>query len=82
MQAYILIPQKCTLNLTKNLFRLFPQDNCQYHSNWAQNDVDDDDVGDVCDNCRFVANTRQEDTDGDGKGDVCDEDIDDDGTEQ
>ena len=64
-----------------NIWTVSLQDNCQYHSNWAQNDVDDDGVGDVCDNCIFVANTRQEDTDGDGEGDVCDDDIDDDGKE-
>ena len=55
------------------------QDNCQFVSNWNQNDTDVDGVGDACDNCPNVANADQTDTDGDGDGDDCDTDDDDDG---
>ena len=55
------------------------QDNCQFVSNWNQNDTDVDGVGDACDNCPNVANADQTDTDSDGDGDDCDTDDDDDG---
>jgi hypothetical protein len=38
-----------------------------------QEDLDGDDVGDVCDNCIEKYNTNQVDSDGDGKGNVCDQ---------
>lgn len=37
-----------------------------------QEDVDEDDIGDVCDNCPYIANSDQTDSDEDGVGDVCD----------
>ena len=55
------------------------QDNCQFVSNWNQDDTDVDGVGDACDNCPSVANADQIDSDGDGTGDECDTDDDDDG---
>ena len=55
------------------------QDNCQFTSNYHQEDADSDRVGDVCDNCPNVTNTDQVDTDGDGFGDACDNDDDNDG---
>jgi streptogramin lyase len=43
----------------------------------AQEDEDDDGVGDRCDNCRKDSNFTQIDTDGDGIGDACDHSDDD-----
>jgi len=53
------------------------EDNCPYDYNPNQEDVDTDDVGDVCDNCPDVPNSDQANADGDECGDVCD-DCDDD----
>ncbi len=67
-------------------------DNCPSVANAGQEDMDGDDIGDVCDpdidgdgydnvpdNCDSVANPGQEDLDGDAIGDVCDPDDDNDG---
>lgn len=67
-------------------------DNCPIIANDNQNDIDGDNIGDVCDNdidgdtvlndndnCPYDVNTGQTDTDNDGAGDVCDDDIDGDG---
>ena len=35
------------------------QDNCRFVSNANQNDVDRDNVGDVCDTCIYYANPKQ-----------------------
>lgn len=67
-------------------------DNCPMEPNPAQEDFDQDDIGDACDgdtdndsvpdsadNCPEFANLDQVDSDGDGRGDACDEDDDQDG---
>lgn len=67
-------------------------DNCPSDSNPAQNDNDNDFMGDICDvdddndgelditdNCSLVSNSDQDDFDGDGEGDACDIDDDNDG---
>ncbi len=48
-------------------------------ANAAQEDMDLDDVGDVCDNCPDLFNTGQTDIDSDGLGNPCDPDMDGDG---
>lgn len=48
-------------------------------SNPAQEDADDDAIGDLCDNCPALPSCNQSDLDLDGLGDVCDPDEDDDG---
>ncbi len=61
-------------------------DNCPNDNNPAQEDLDEDDIGDVCDpdrdgdnvnntedNCPDEANANQADADDDGVGDVCDD---------
>jgi hypothetical protein len=45
----------------------------------AQQDSDDDGVGDACDNCILKANADQRDVGRDGYGAACDGDLDDDG---
>jgi hypothetical protein len=47
-------------------------DNCPFIYNPAQDDSDDDLVGDLCDNCPYKYNPDQADSDGDGIGDICD----------
>jgi OmpA-OmpF porin, OOP family len=67
-------------------------DNCPFHPNVDQRDLDGDGLGDVCDddmdgdsvlnvadNCVTVPNTDQRDSDGDGTGDACSDDLDGDG---
>lgn len=61
------------------------EDNCPYAANPGQEDLDKDNLGDVCDedidgdqilniddNCMLDANPDQKDSNGDGIGDVCD----------
>ena len=55
------------------------QDNCPNIANPAQDDADQDAVGDVCDNCPAVPNPSQTDADHDGPGDACDACTDTDG---
>jgi hypothetical protein len=68
-------------------------DNCPQIYNPGQEDLDQDQIGDLCDddidgdgipnaqdNCPLVANPLQEDTDQDQIGDLCDDDLDGDGT--
>jgi hypothetical protein len=47
-------------------------DNCADVANVFQEDVDADQLGDVCDNCPAVSNNNQDDTDSDLIGDACD----------
>ena len=47
------------------------EDQCQPDGGSAENDDDNDGVGDKLDNCPFVANPEQVDTDQDGQGDAC-----------
>jgi len=59
-------------------------DNCPYSANAGQEDMDSDNIGDICDedldgdgilnlydNCLLINNPGQEDSDGDGIGDLC-----------
>lgn len=54
------------------------KDNCRFTYNPNQEDLDEDEVGDVCDNCPTISNKDQKDTDYDFIGDVCDSDDDND----
>lgn len=54
------------------------KDNCRFVYNPKQEDVDEDEVGDVCDNCLNIENKDQLDTDHDFIGDACDPDDDND----
>jgi len=47
-------------------------DNCPLVFNPAQEDIDEDLVGDSCDNCLMVYNPSQSDIEGDAMGDSCD----------
>lgn len=47
-------------------------DNCPYHANPGQEDLDDDLRGDICDICPEIPNFMQDDLDGDSVGDPCD----------
>jgi len=60
------------------------EDNCPDKSNWTQDDMDNDGIGDACDddqdgdkvndqtdNCPYITNPGQEDQDDDGWGDAC-----------
>ncbi len=49
-----------------------PADNCPDTPNSLQEDVDLDQVGNLCDNCLMEFNPEQSDTEGDGFGDACD----------
>lgn len=51
-------------------------DNCPTKANRHQEDIDGDNIGDVCDNCPRVRNPSQEDADRDNVGDACDSDVD------
>jgi len=53
-----------------------PVDNCPYHFNPDQSDLEGDLVGDSCDNCNEDLNTDQANSDGDAFGDVCDNCVD------
>ena len=55
-----------------SLYPVDSLDNCEVVANAAQNDTDDDGIGDACDNCVFNNNTAQENVDGDIAGAVCD----------
>ena len=57
----------CTGGVTEDC-----DDNCPFHYNLNQTDVDDDYIGDVCDNCPSLYNSSQKDMDSDGSGNVCD----------